>query len=310
MRWSRGDGGAVALALVGALLVMSQRAHVVAEHGRAKEQGSAFLLPPPDQVYVASLGYRSAVADLIFGHVLVSYGLHFQRRQLFEDVGDYLDVINRLDPQFRAPYAIADTLLTMQPKAPPVRLYRRAREIQERGLAQFPFDQALWSSSGQFVAYLAAGQMKDPAERREYEATGAKYLMRACDLIGSNEAIPYHCVVAATLLTAQGSREAARQFLERVLTVSDDPSLAKIAGGYLQRIYGEQARAEVTARQARFTNAWHADLPSSPRVELSSLSPRFDPAVCAGLSTASRAGCWTSWREWSNEVGSPPSERP
>lgn len=301
MRWSRSDWLAAGLAVCGVLLVALERAPVAEQHGRVKARSDAFLLPPADQTYVASLGYRSALADLIFGHVLVSYGLHFQRRQLFEHVGDYLDVINRLDPGFRAPYAVADTLLTMQPQVPPADFYRRARKIQERGLAQFPTDQALWSSAGQFVAYLAAGQMKDPAERREYEETGAKYLMRACDLIGSDDAIPYHCIVAANLLTAQGSREAARQFLERVLTVSDDPGLAKLAGGYLQRIYGEEAQAKVAARQARFVAAWHSDLPSSPRVEVSALSPRFDPAECAGRPTSERAGCATSWREWSTQ---------
>jgi hypothetical protein len=295
---SRADITALALILVAALLIGWKRAPLAQSFGKVKEGADALLLPGVEQTYVASLGYRSALADLIYGHVLVSYGLHFESKRLFEHVGDYLDVINRLDPKFRAPYWFADTLLTMQPKTPPLAFYRKAREIQERGLKNFPYDQELWSASGQYLAYLAPGRLTDPKEQKEYREAGARNLMHACNLVGSNDNIPYHCVTAAKLLNEQGNLSAVRDFLERLQTMSDDPRIQELAGGYLARVAGEQAQAVAANRQQRFRTKWHADLGLSPRVEAGAVGPGFDPAACAGLQRADAPECVSSWARW------------
>lgn len=296
---SRADLLAIALAVAAAGLMSWERGRLAPELDHIKGGADAYLLPGVDQTYVASLGYRSALADLIYGHVLVSYGLHFDRKQLFVHVGDYLDVVNRLDPKFRAPYWFADTLLTMQPKAPPVAFYRKAREIQERGLKELPFDQELWSASGQFLAYLAPNQLTDPQEKEEYRRSGARHLMQACNLIGSNDAIPYHCVTAARLLNQEGNLTASRQLLERLQNVSDDPQIQELAASYLVQIAGQQAQLAASDRQQRFRARWHADLGLSPRVEANAVGPGFDPAVCAGRSRAEEPECSSSWRRWS-----------
>ena len=276
---------ALAIALA-TWLVGTQRAGLATNYAAVEGASDAYLLPQADQAYVASLGYRSALADLIFAHVLVSYGLHFQDKRLFVHVGDYLDLINRLDPKFRAPYWFADTLLTLQPEAPPLDFYRKARQIQERGLKELPNDQELWSAAGQFLAYLAPTHLSDPEEKAEYKRTGATYLMRACNLIGSNENIPHHCVTAANLLNESGNRDAAQRFLERLLTMTDDPDVQELALAFLKRTMGEGAQAAVKRRQAQFQAKWHADLALSPRVEIGSLGPGFDAAACAGSDRA------------------------
>src|SRR5690606_9161983 len=66
---------------------------------RLKITSDVYPLPSPEQTVVLSLGYRAALADLLYAHVLVSYGLHFREKLLFESVGDYLDTINELDPK-------------------------------------------------------------------------------------------------------------------------------------------------------------------------------------------------------------------
>jgi hypothetical protein len=299
VRWSRKDLGALALAALGVFLVSSERAPLASSFGNVKDSSEAFLLPGVEQTYVASLGYRSALADLVYGHVLVSYGLHFQRNRLFEHVGDYLDVINRLDPKFRDPYWFADTLLTLQPKAPPAASYRKAREIQERGLANFPHDQALWSASGQFLAYLAPVHLTDPAEQEEFRRAGARHLIQACNLIGSNEAIPYHCVTAARLLDqAGGSRAAVVEFLERLQAVSDNPEIQRVAASYLTRVAGAEIQSAAAARLARFRVRWKDDLGLSPRVEAAAVGPAFDPSFCAGRMGRDAAECASSWSAW------------
>jgi len=204
-------------------------------------------------------------------------------------------VVNRLDPKFREPYRFADTLLTLQPKAPPQAFYRKARQIQERGVRELPNDQELWLTAGQFLAYLAPQQLSAPAEREEYKQAGAKYLMRACELLGSNENIPYHCLTAASLLNADGNALATRRFLERVMSLSDNPEIQDIASNYLRRVVGEQAKVEAVARAARLREAWQADLPFVPRDEAYAVGPGFDAAACAGPLRTLTLPCATSW---------------
>jgi hypothetical protein len=294
---------AVLVIALAVLIVGAHRPRLATEYAQVHDAADAYMLPRADQAYIASLGYRSALADLIFAHVLVSYGLHFQDKRLFAHVGEYLDLVNRLDPKFRSPYWFADTLLTLQPEAPPVEFYRKARQIQERGLKELPSDQELWSAAGQFLAYLAPQYLPDPDEKKEYKRTGAQYLMRACNLVGSNENIPHHCITAANLLNEASDRDAKQQFLERLLTMIDDPEIQDLALGLLKRNVSEQAQAAVKQRQAQFQAKWRAALPHAPRVEIGALGPSFDAAACAGSQHALKPECATSWRVWSEPQG-------
>ncbi|HEX7668852.1 MAG TPA: HAT repeat-containing protein, partial [Polyangiaceae bacterium] len=138
-----------------ALGIAFVRPTLAARFHRLRVTADVYPLAPPDQMVIASLGWRSALADAIFAHVLVSYGLHFQEKRRFEFVGEYLDTVNALDPLFRQPYRLADTLLVLAPEPPKLEHYEKAREIFLRGLAHFPYDSELWLTAGQYLAYLA-----------------------------------------------------------------------------------------------------------------------------------------------------------
>jgi hypothetical protein len=265
-----------------------------ARYLRESIEHDVYPLPPPPQTVVLSLGYRAALADLIFAQVLVSYGIHFQEKRLFEFAGNYLDAINELDPKFERPYRLADTLLTLQVKQVGAANFRKARSIQERGMKEFPFDAALWSSAGQFMAYLGPGGLTNPAEQDEWRLAGGRALAHACELVTNDDTIPYHCIVAAGLLTNAGAQEASRQFLERVLMVNDDPEIRALASGALAKAIGAEARDRAQARYQRFQSAWATDLPFVTRGAYLTVGPNWQPAACAGRS----ANCITSWRAW------------
>jgi hypothetical protein len=279
----------VAIAAIGPL-----RSALNARYRLRESEGDVYPLPPAPQMVTLSLGYRAALADLVFAHVLVSSGIHVQEKRPFEFVGNYLDAINELDPQFERPYRLADTLLTLQAKQPPPENFRKARAILERGMKEFPFDAALWSTAGQYLAYLAPSGFTDPAERDEYRLAGGRILAHACELVSQDEAIPYHCIVAAGLLTEAGAQEASRQFLERVLMVNDDPQIRAMALGALAKIAKSAEPDRTQARYQRFQNAWATDLPFVTRGAYLTIGPNWQPAACAGLSTS----CATSWRAW------------
>jgi len=276
------------------------RPRLLDQFGQLKQTSDTFALPSPDQSVVLSLGYRSALADLLFAHVLVSYGLHFQEKRRYEFVGEYLDVINALDPKFRTPYRIADTLLTLQPVAPRQRDYDKAREVLERGLRALPHDTELWNTAGQYLAYLAPPQIKDEEKKQAFRLAGARVLARACELVGANENIPYHCITAAGLLTRGGHQEATIQFLERVLAVNDDPNIRRLALAYLEKAAGEQERRRAEQRHQAILEIGEKDLPFVSKDRLLVLGPPFDPASCAGV-IEPPIECSSSWRAWGHQ---------
>src|SRR5262249_22116276 len=149
---------------------------------RATVTADIYPLPPPEQTVLASLGYRAALADALFAHVLVAFGIHVAEHRRLEFVGEYIDTINALDPIFREPYRYADTFLILTPETPQLEHWEKAREIYRRGMQNRPFDTELWSSAGQFLVYLAAPHLPTPELKREYRLEGARALARACEL--------------------------------------------------------------------------------------------------------------------------------
>jgi tetratricopeptide (TPR) repeat protein len=266
-----------------------------------REKSDVYTLPSPDQVVVASLGYRSALADLLFAHVLVWHGLHFQEGRVLEFAADYLDTVSALDPTFRETYYYGDTLIAMRPIPPTREDYWRARKLLEKGLKNRPGDTELWLSAGQFMAYVAAPWLVDEKEKAEWRLAGARVLARACELVGSNQNIPFHCISAASLFTKAGEREATIQFLERVLAVSDDDEIRELATRYLEAALGEQARERLQVRANRLRHAWRQDLPFVSLTQELVLGPPVAADRCAGLGQSASA-CATTWHAWRERV--------
>jgi hypothetical protein len=204
-----------------------------------------------------------------------------------------LEEVLTLDPKFEAPYLLTDGLLTLQAKRVPRENYYEARRILERGMAEFPFDQALWVTAGQFFAYLAPGGLDDPKEQDEWRLAGGRTLARACELVGSNDDVPFTCIAAAGLLTRAGAAVASRQFLERMLQVSDDPEMRDLVTRLLKKAVDGEASSPTQARREQFQRLWADDLSFVTRGALLTIGPSWNAAACAG-----NAVCSTSWRDW------------
>jgi hypothetical protein len=309
VRWSehpRGERASVVLswaviALAG-LAISVVRPAAAGRFHQLRVTADVYPLPPPQQMVVASLGYRAALADAIFAHVLVSYGLHFQEKRRFEFVGDYLDTVNALDPTFRDPYRYADALLVLSPEKPKLEHYVKAREVLLRGLEANKYDTELWLTAGQYLAYLAPPYLPDDETKKAWRIEGAGILARACELVSKNENIPYHCITAAKLLDAAGEREAAIKSLKRLLAVTDDPEIVRMSEGYLGRLQDERDRERQQHRREAFRAAWMADLPFVSKDQMLVLGPRVDTARCAGPGHHEDAECVTTWRAWAGHA--------
>ncbi|MET0410965.1 MAG: hypothetical protein ABW217_06695 [Polyangiaceae bacterium] len=289
--------------LAGAALIQSVRAPLAADYGAQGPAERQSWLLSPEHTIALSLGYRGALADYVFANTLVAYGLSFQDKRRFELAGRYLDTINALAPTFRAPYLVADTLLTLQSQPARSEDFLKAREVLERGMRALPYDTELWLVAGQYLAYLAAPHV--PAELYgEFRLEGARVLARACELAGNNANIPYHCIAAAGILDTAGQREAMIQMLSRTLAVNDDETIRKQARALLEKALGEREREQFARRSDALTALWQSELPLASRNLLSVLGPGPDVFRCAGRAAFSSASCHTSWITWARELAS------
>ena len=219
-----------------------------------------------------------------------------------EFMGDYLDAINALDPPYRDPYRFADTLLVLLPEAPKLQDYLKGREVLERGTRARPYDTELWFVLGQYLAYLARPWLPTAEMKAEWKLAGARALSRACELASRNGNIPHHCVAAATLFDAAGEREAAIDSLNRLLAVTDDPEIERLALGYLERHLGDREKDRQRVRRDRFRSVWKEDLPFVEKDFLLVLGPRVDTARCAGAAAFELPGCFATWKAWAEKA--------
>ena len=288
--WSLLLGCAVAIAYVRPLAIASVRA--------TKLTSDVLTLPPPAILVEASLGYRSALADLLYTSTVVNYGIHGEERRRWEFVGQYLDSIVALDPSFCQTYRYADTFIIYQPVGSPrPDEVRHARRLLEKGLEMCPTDGRLWLSAGQFMVFIGTQFLTDDAEKADFRAAGAKMLARAAELVSDNENVQWQALAAAGVFTREGNREAAIGFLERVYHITDDEKLKANAATKLAALRQEAAIDDAKRRGEVFNEIWRRDLPFLSRTGVLVLGPPYDPSSCAGLDRVS-PDCAETWSDW------------
>ena len=289
--------------LVAVLLVGLVRRPLFEVNRRVKETSDVYALPPPRELVVLSLGYRSALADLLWAHVLVEQGLHTEERRRYDNLTRFYDAINELEPTYRDPYLFADALITFQVNATPQDEVRKARAILERGTENRPLDGELWLAAGEFVGFVAPGSyLTDPAEQAAWRRDGARMLARAAQLEGSNSSTSWQAFGGAALLSREGERDAAIRFLQRMDAVTNDEELKDKIRAKLDKLLGERRDEQrddlFTRLREGVVTLRHGDLPHVSRLEYMVIGPPRDPAYCAGGAHADEPACAPSWRAW------------
>jgi hypothetical protein len=270
IRGALGRAGTFAL-LIGSMGVVAYaRPRAVASARSAGLASDVFALPPPSMLKALSLGYRSALADLLYTTTIISYGIHFDEHRRFEFVGQYLDSIVALDPHFCQTYRFVDTLIVYQPiGAPGPEHIRHARRLLEQGLEMCPTDGYLWLSAGQFMAFIATQFLTEDDEKDEFRAAGGRMLARAAELVTGNKNVQWQALAAAGIFTREGKREAAIAFLERVYAVTDDEELKENVAGKLRVLRQEQTLEQARRHDDAFNQIQRKDLPFLSRTGLS-----------------------------------------
>lgn len=325
-RLNRGDAIAAVVFVAGAALIAAAQLPVREKSLKLKEKTEAYLLPPPEQLRVMSLGYRSALADLLWANVLVTQGIRMEQRRRFDTVEEYLQAIVELDPKFREPYRLSDTLLTLQAVEVEVEDAYRARELLERAVREYPLDAELWLQLGQFVSFIAApSYIKDPAEQDKWRREGAAYLARAAELGVRDPNIQWQAIGGAGILKRAGHTQAAITFLQRIAATTEDEELRRKAEAQAQALSDTTAMAAsmekavqdaaadqqnrdfaaFLARKPTVQKVWRATYPGRKEDFVMIAGPAPDAAACAGGMSSTHADdpkCAPDWAELARRV--------
>ncbi len=258
-----------------------------------RDKTDLFLLPPPDELRVMSLGYNSALCDILWGQMLVEYGRHWVEKRAFQsvDVQRFLDGLLALDPDFTLVYRYVDTLLVYRPPRGEEEDARAARRYLERGTREHPSDPEMWLRLGEFVAFLGIGWIPE-GERDAWRRDGALAIARSIELGGkANKSL-----AAASLLSRAGERDAAIRSLERALVMADDEETRQGIRFQLDRL---QTAAQAEERERRRLLLERLRVRSFPFLDRSTfllVGPVRSPLRCVGGSS-DKPDCEGRWED-------------
>lgn len=229
------------LALVASLLVLAIAASAVRLRARetvaaATTHEDVYYLPPPGWLSPMSLGYREALADLVWMRALVYFGEETVARSPARHVFEYAEAMLALDPDFRAVYPwVGVAALYRQAQITPDDV-RRTVEIMERGLARDPEDGRLAWEIGSTLAFELPPLLTTDEERDAARLEASPYLMRAARLGAAPE---WLALSNAATLTRLGRAESAIAHLADLYAItSDDRTRAEIAAA-IEQIRGD-----------------------------------------------------------------------
>ena len=169
-------GLALALAAAAASVL---RSHAHARHAETQTYEDVYYLPPPGWLPAVSIGYRAALADLIWCRSLVYFGEEVVHQGTVRHVFDYTEAMLALDPEFMAVYHWLPTAALYGDRDLTPTDVHRAVAIMERGLALRPSDGRLAWDIGATLAFELPPLLDDPAAKDAARRDAAPYLMLA-----------------------------------------------------------------------------------------------------------------------------------
>jgi hypothetical protein len=274
---------AVALAIAAVSFGAARVARTAAKTEHDETTQPEPYAPSPSSAPFLSLGYREAVADLMF----VRLRGYFGGQQMTADaVAAICESIISLDPRFHRVYeycggAISFFAVTSRKADQAVLL--RAVTMLERGTREFPTDWRIPNLAGQI--YTQDLQSDDPRQRRVWDEKGMLLIEAAIRKPGAPAELQDW---AAVMRTKYGQQQRAIRDLREVLLWTSDQKaqrtlLARLA--QLQNDSAEDIAGEIFVEKAAFEREWRAHRPFLPATWYALLGPRlelgFDPVDLA-----------------------------
>jgi hypothetical protein len=249
-----------------ALLPAFGAATVLSHHGlqQARDEfprdQDVLYLPPAEHLGPMSLGYREALADLIWIRAVIFAGDQVGASN-YAWIMEYLEAIYSLSPSFRRPYAWGGVAFIYNGQDVDRAMVDRAIALYRRGLEHFPEDHELLFAAGMLLTrdvQTVAGYSE--AEKRAAMDEGAAMIRKAAAF----GAPPLVRELAATLVSEGGADQLAIQFLESQLLQTQDENHRRLLKQKLERLLGEAGYASLERVRVEFEAEHEAKAPYVP----------------------------------------------
>ncbi len=277
----------LATSLVGVARLQPRLARAVHE---VKAGSDVYLLPPPSELRVMSLGYHAAAADGMWAKLIVEYGTHWAEKRAWSDANKYMEAILAFDPQYPLVYKYAETLIMYHPPVGTLDDFHVAVAMLERGTRERPYDADVWLNYGQLLAFASTTWVKDGPALSAYRAEGARAIVHAVEL----GADPDRSISAATLLSRYGQRDAAIRELERAYALADDDLQRVNIAQKLAVLDASPDKDEIERTMRTIEARWRDEFNFLARDAYLLLGPITSPFRCAGRAAD---GCPRSWND-------------
>lgn len=220
-------GRLIAVVLLVAALagVWSLRSRAMTQYLATQRYEDVYYLPPPAWLEVMSLGYRRALADLIWLRALVYFGDEFINEGEVKHVHNYGESMLALDPDFRRVYRWVGVAGVYTPKGSRPEFIERAVDVLRRGVERFPDDgQLAWDAGATITYELLPNLPKDDPDRERLKAEGNEHMMAAARL---GAAPDWLVITNATVLRKLGEKERELHHLEEMYAIVQDSKVKK-----------------------------------------------------------------------------------
>lgn len=236
-------------------------------HGQVHDRRSEFpldqdvlYLPPAGQLGPMSMGYREALADLIWIRAVIFTGDRAGGAN-YAWIMQYLEAIYTLAPGFRRPYAWGGVIVVYSGEAIDRPMIDRAIVLYRRGIELFPEDHELLFALGMLLTRDV--QMLPDYQQDEREAAMAEgaMLIRRAAAFG---APPLVRELAATLVSDDATDLLAIQFLESQLLQAEDEGHRRLLQRKLETLIGETGIESIERLRDDFEAERQAEFPYLP----------------------------------------------
>ena len=242
-----------------AAMVVSHRAVKQARDEFPRDQDVLYL-PPAQHLGPMSLGYREALADLIWIRAVIFAGDQVGGTD-HQWIMEYLEAIYSLAPQFRRPYAWGGVAFVYTGRAIDRPMIDRAIALYQRGLEHFPEDHELLFAAGMLLTRDVQSVPGYSDEEKAAAMAEGAALIRKAAAFG---APPLVRELAATLVSEGGADQLAIQFLESQLLQAEDENLRRLLRQKLDVALGEAGGASIERLRAEFEADREAEAPYLP----------------------------------------------
>jgi hypothetical protein len=210
--------------MAAALVLRAVRLEAFAQHRAGRQYKDIYYLPSVRWLPVLSLGYRQALADLIWCKSLIYFGEELSHKGQVKYVFEYTDAILALDPDFRQAYRWVATAAIYRPTEITMEVGLRAADYLRRAVERWPADGELHWDYGSLLRFELAPLEKDPKRKRSLMERAAPHLEAAAR---HGAGPPWLALNNVDLLNKLGRTEQSIHHLEELYATVQDKEVKR-----------------------------------------------------------------------------------